>query len=44
MAPAGLIGQIATVVVTDKGTNSLFGTLHPAPPDRGPMMRAAIGA
>jgi tRNA-2-methylthio-N6-dimethylallyladenosine synthase len=44
MAPAGLIGQIATVVVTDKGTNSLFGTLGPAMPDHGPMMRAAVGA
>jgi tRNA-2-methylthio-N6-dimethylallyladenosine synthase len=44
MAPAGLIGQITTVIVTDTGTNSLFGTLGPAMPDHGPMMQTAVGA
>ncbi len=29
MAPTSLIGQIATVRITDVGSNSLFGTLHP---------------
>jgi tRNA-2-methylthio-N6-dimethylallyladenosine synthase len=30
MAPTSLIGQIATVRITDVGSNSLFGTLQPA--------------
>jgi tRNA-2-methylthio-N6-dimethylallyladenosine synthase len=30
MAPTSLIGQIAAVRITDVGSNSLFGTLHPA--------------
>jgi tRNA-2-methylthio-N6-dimethylallyladenosine synthase len=30
MAPTSLIGQIATVRITDVGSNSLFGTLRPA--------------
>src|SRR5262249_62387908 len=30
MAPTSLIGQIATVQITDVGSNSLFGELHPA--------------
>jgi tRNA-2-methylthio-N6-dimethylallyladenosine synthase len=29
MAPSSLIGQIATVRITDVGSNSLFGALHP---------------
>jgi hypothetical protein len=28
MAPTSLIGQIATVRITDVGANSLFGALH----------------
>jgi tRNA-2-methylthio-N6-dimethylallyladenosine synthase len=31
MAPTSLIGQIATVRITDVGSNSLSGTLHPPP-------------
>ena len=30
MAPSSLIGEIATVRITGVGSNSLFGTLHPA--------------
>jgi tRNA-2-methylthio-N6-dimethylallyladenosine synthase len=30
MAPTSLTGQTATVRITDVGSNSLFGTLHPA--------------
>jgi tRNA-2-methylthio-N6-dimethylallyladenosine synthase len=30
MAPTSLIGQIATVRITDVGSNSLFGELHHA--------------
>jgi len=44
MAPAGLIGEITTVIVTDTGPNSLFGTLGPVMPDHGPMMQTAVGA
>ncbi|MGP0093234.1 MAG: tRNA (N6-isopentenyl adenosine(37)-C2)-methylthiotransferase MiaB [Xanthobacteraceae bacterium] len=43
MAPVGWIGKIATVIVTDTGTNSLFGALGPALPDQGPMVRQAVG-
>jgi tRNA-2-methylthio-N6-dimethylallyladenosine synthase len=43
IAPANLIGEITTVLVTDTGPNSLFGTLGPAMPDHGPMMQTAVG-
>jgi len=42
MAPSHMIGEMAAVIITDIGTNSLFGALA-APADREPAL-AAVGA
>jgi tRNA-2-methylthio-N6-dimethylallyladenosine synthase len=44
MAPASLIGEIATATVIDIGTNSLFGVLDPPAREHSPLMQQAAGA
>jgi tRNA-2-methylthio-N6-dimethylallyladenosine synthase len=44
MAPASLIGEIATATDIDIGTNSLFGVLDPPAREHSPLMQQAAGA